>query len=225
MRPLSEATSPLLPVGLVIDGQRVLLVGAGRIAARKLEGLRRSGARVSVVAPEATAEIAELAEAGALRWHRRTYVRGEVASYRLAFTATGDREVDGQVFADASAAGVWVNSADDPAHCTVVLPAVARRGAVSVTISTNGVSPALASWLRRHFEDRLGPDLDALVELLAGARAELQAAGRPTEVDGWSMAFDDGLHAHVRDGDLDAAQALLRRHLGLDDHPVSAVAP
>ena len=217
----AEAASPLFPVNLALHRQRVLLVGAGAVATRKLGALRAAGARITVVAPEATAEIAELDLTGDVRWHERAYRRGEVASYRLAVTATGHPEVDHRVFLDADAAGGWVNSADDPANCTFTLPAVLRRGDLTVTVSTNGRSPALASWLRRRLDARLGPDLDDLLDLLVEARSELRGAGRPTEVDGWAAAFDDGLHELVRRGDLAAARSLLRGHLDLPPTPVT----
>lgn len=221
----ASATAPLFPVNLTLDRQRVLLVGAGSIATRKLGSLRAAGARVTVVAPEAEEEIIELDRAGELRWHERPYRRGEVASYRLAVTATGVVDVDRRVFLDADAAGVWVNSADDPANCSFTLPAVVRRNDLTVTVSTNGRSPALASWLRRRIDDRLGPDLDDLLALLVEARTELRAAGRPTEVAGWAGAFDDGLHDLVATGRHRDARSLLRRHLDLDPRPTAHQEP
>lgn len=215
----ATAAAPLFPVNLALDRQRVLLVGGGPIATRKLGGLRAAGARITVVAPIATDEIADLDRSGQVRWHRRPYRRGEVASYRLAVTATGVPEVDRRVYLDADAAGVWVNSADDPANCSFTLPAIVRRDDLTVTVSTNGRSPALSSWLRRQLAAQLGPDLDDLLALLVEARTELRSAGRPTEIDGWAAAFDDGLHDMVRNGHLPDARRLLRRHLELPkDH-------
>ena len=100
---------------------------------------------MSVVAPVAVDEIADNPR---VRWHERPYRRGEVASYRLAVTATGDPSVDGQVHWDAEAAGVWLNSADDPERCSFTLPAVSRHDDLQITVSTNGHSPAVAAWLR-----------------------------------------------------------------------------
>ncbi len=217
----ADAGAPLFPVNLALDRQRVLLVGAGPVATRKLAALRAAGARVTVVAPEATSEIIGLDRSGEVRWHPRPYRRGEVASYRLAVTATGLPDVDRRVFLDADAAGVWINSADDPSHCTFTLPAVVRRGDLTVTVSTNGRSPALASWLRRRLDAELGPELEDLLGLLVDVRTELRDAGRPTEVDGWAEAFDDDLHELVRRGDLATARARLRRHLDLPPIPLT----
>ncbi len=109
------------PVNLDLTGQRVLVVGAGAVAARKVAGALAAGAVVTVVAPDAVAELAEHPD---VRWHRRDYRRGEAASYRLVFTATDNAAVNAQVARDCRAANVFVNSADDPANCTFTLPSV-----------------------------------------------------------------------------------------------------
>jgi siroheme synthase-like protein len=165
--------------------------------------------------------VSELRDDPLVRWHEREYRRGEVASYRLAITATGLAAVDGQVAHDARAAGVPVNSADDPDNCTFTLPAVARRGDIQVAVSTGGRSPALASWLRARIESALDDNLLDLLDLLAETRDELRASGEPTELPGWRRALDLGLADIVADGRLDEARALLRRELDL--HPRSPV--
>ena len=108
-------------------------------------------------------------------------------------TATGDPAVDQQVFDDAEAAGIWVNSADDPDRCTFTLPAVVRRDPVVVAVATGGHSPALATWLRRRLADELGPEVAVLAGLLGAARSQVKAAGRSTEDLDWQALLDGGL--------------------------------
>jgi len=144
-----------------------------------------------------------------VRWHKREYRRGEVASYRLAVTATGVAKVDAQVARDARAAGVPINAADDPDNCTFTLPAIARAGDLQVTVSTAGRSPALAAWLRSRIEVALDDALLDLLDLLSGARADLHDAGVSTELDGWRRALDNGLFDLVKAGRLDDARATL----------------
>ena len=102
---------------------------------------------------------------------RRRYRRGDAAAFRLVVTATGRPDVDGAVYADAEGAGVWVNSADDRAHSSFILPAVHRDGAVTVAVSTGGLSPALASWLRTRLAARVRRELGTLAQVLGEARA------------------------------------------------------
>ena len=87
--------------------------------------------------------------------------------------------------ADAQAAGVWVNSADDPANCTFILPAVARRGPVVVAVSSGGASPALASHLRDQIDAMALDGVDVAAADLARQRAEVHAAGGSTEEVEW----------------------------------------
>jgi siroheme synthase-like protein len=182
--------APLYPVGLVVAGRPVLVVGGGRVAARKVADLVACDARVTVVAPEVVPALADRPEVSV---ERRPYRPGEAAAYRLVVTATGDRAVDQQVFEDAEAAGVWVNSADDPDRCSFTLPAVVRRGPVVVGIATGGHSPALATWLRRRLGDELGPEVAVLAGLLGEARSRVRAAGRSTEDLDWQALLDAGL--------------------------------
>jgi precorrin-2 dehydrogenase/sirohydrochlorin ferrochelatase len=115
---------------------------------------------------------------------------------------------------------VWVNAADDPARCSYTLPARLDRGRVLVTVSTGGHSPALASWLRDQLAEHVGPELDVLVELLAEARADLIAAGRPTLGADWRSALDSGMLDLVRAGRIDEARELLQTSLAPADPPL-----
>ena len=126
------------PVSLDVARDRpCLVVGGGPVAARKASGLLRCGALVTVIAPAVCAAMTELTP----RWpstRRALCARVTPAGYRLVVTATGLPAVDGAVYADAEAAGVWVNSADDVAHCTFILPVGAPR--------RSGVGRRLDGW-------------------------------------------------------------------------------
>jgi precorrin-2 dehydrogenase/sirohydrochlorin ferrochelatase len=199
--------APLYPVSLVVRGRSCLVVGGGRIAAGKVRQLVACGALVRVIAPEVDAVIAS--EAG-VAIERRSYERGDVAGHRLVFTATADPDVNRAVHDDAEAAGIWVNSADDPANCSFTLPAVARRGPVTIAVSTGGRSPALATWLRRRFESELGPEYEVLADLLAAERAAIQADGRTTEGLDWQSALDAGMLDLIRAGQVQEARERLQ---------------
>lgn len=197
-------SGPQYPVNLCLTGRSVLVVGGGRIALRKVEGLRVAQARVHVVAPQVAEAIQTLGEG--VSWEQRPYRRGEAGQYRLVVTATGDATVDQEVYDDAEAAGVWVNSADDPDRCSFTLPALIRRGPLLVTVSTGGQSPALAAWLRARLESELGPEYEVLLQLLADARAAVQAQGRSTEGLAWHRALDSDMLALIRGGRIPEAR-------------------
>jgi precorrin-2 dehydrogenase / sirohydrochlorin ferrochelatase len=235
------------PVNLDLRGRRVLVVGAGPVAARKVAGLRGAGAVVTVVAPDAVAEIADDPD---LRWHRREYRRGEVASYRLAITATddpsvnaqvvggGDRQpvrrnlatpvlapVPAQVARDAEAANVFVNSADDPINCTFILPAVVTRGDLQLTASTNGRSPAFSQWVRRELEGRFTDVHARVLDVLSEVRDEARAEFGTSELPQWADAIDDELFDLVTSGRDGEARDRVRATLGLTARPPSDTVP
>ncbi len=214
--------APTYPVGLVVKGRRCLVVGGGPVAARKIAGLVACGAAVTVVAPEVHVAIGRLTDAGViaaidespLEVQIRPYRPGEAADYQLVVAATGDAAVDGAVHRDATAAGVWVNVADDASRCSFILPAVARDGSVCVAVSTAGASPALAGWLRDRVVEALGPGLGDLAALLEEGRRRVQAQGRSTESVDWRAVLDGPLPELVRQGRMDRARAALDAFLG-----------
>ena len=199
--------SPLYPVNLVVAGRPCLVVGGGRVAAGKVRNLVACGALVHVVAPEICDEIVSMPD---VTVERRPYRRGEVASYRLAVAATGDTAVNAQVFDDGEAAGVWVNSADDPARCSFTLPSVLRQGALSIAVSTGGHSPALARWLADRFSRAIGPEYAVLLELLSAERSAAQANGQSTEALDWQKALDSDMLALIKAGQVQQARERLQ---------------
>lgn len=201
---------PSYPAMLVLEGRRVVVVGAGRIAARKIEALLAAGAAVEVVAPDAGPQVEHWAAAGRLVVHRRPFAPGDLDGAWLALTATGDPAVDAAVHAAGQARHVFVNSADDPANCSFTLPSVVRRGDIVVAVGTGGRSPALAAWLKEHVRTEMGPEYETLLDLLQDAREEIRAEGRPTEDADWRRALDSGILDLVRAGDLGRAKELLR---------------
>ncbi len=198
------------PVNLVVDGRRCVVVGAGRIAARKIDALLAAGAEVHVVAPEVVAEVQAWADTGRLTLERRRFEATDLDGAWLATTATGVAEVDHAVFAAGEARRVWVNAADDPANCSFTLMSVIRRGDLVVTVGTGGRSPALAAWLRRRLGDELGPEYETLLELLAEAREAVRAGGRSSEEPDWQQALDSGMLDLIRAGRTDDAKEMLR---------------
>jgi siroheme synthase-like protein len=198
------------PANLVVAGRRCVVVGGGRIAARKVAALLEAGADVVVVAPEPGDRVREWAAAGRLRLVERAFAPTDLDRAWLAFTATGDGTVDREVATAAEAAGVWLNAADDPEVGSFSLVAALRRGDLVVTVGTGGRSPALAAWLRRRLDEELGPEYATLVDIMSEAREQLRAEGRATEDADWQTALDSGMLDLIRAGRVDEAEEMLR---------------
>jgi siroheme synthase-like protein len=198
-----------LPVNLIVRDRRVVVVGGGRIAARKIEPLLDLGARVVVVAPAVGPEVRGWADAGRCELVEREFRAGDLDGAWFALTATDDPAVNAAVYAAGEAGRVWVNSADDPANCSFTMMSVIRRADLVVAVGTGGRSPALAAYLRRFLTKELGPEYETLLELLSEAREGLRASGRSSEDADWQRAFDSGIVDLVRAGRVADAKELL----------------
>jgi siroheme synthase-like protein len=206
---MTEPPAPLdfYPVSLDVSGRACLVVGGGPVAARKARTLVECGASVTVIAPTLSEDMEQLVPS-LYALERRRY-SGDASAFRLVVTATGLPDVDGAVYADAEGVGVWVNSADDRAHSSFILPAVHRDGAVTVSVSTGGLSPALASWLRTRLAARCAEGMGTLALLLGEARERLREAGVPSDSVNWAEVLDGPLPALVQAGEVDEARKVI----------------
>ncbi len=162
-------TAPSYPVQLVhLAGRRAVVIGGGHTAAQKVGALLEARMRVHVIAPDVDALAESLGRFE--RVVRRTWREGDLDGAAIVIAATNDREVNRRVAAAARARGVLVNAVDDPVACDFFLPAVVRRGPVSIAIGTDGRSPLLAGRLRRLFEALLPDALEDVAELLVETR-------------------------------------------------------
>lgn len=198
------------PVNLVVAGRRCVVVGAGRIAARKVDGLLTAGADVHVVAPRLGDQVRAWRGEGRITVAERAFEPADLDGAWLATAATDDHTVNHAVFEAGDARGVWVNAADDPDNCSFTLMSVIRRGDLVVTVGTGGRSPALATWLKERITAELGPEYETLVELLSDARDAMRAEGRSTEEADWKRALDSGMLDLIRAGRVGDAKELLR---------------
>jgi precorrin-2 dehydrogenase/sirohydrochlorin ferrochelatase len=164
-------------VNLSLQGRGALVVGGGGIAHRKVLDLLAAQARVTVVAPLLCESIVALAAEERIRVYPRRYQSDDIRDSFVVIAATDDMEVNTAVSCDATARNVLVNVVDVPALCTFTVPAVVRRGDLTIAISTDGRCPAFASVLREEMEERYGPEYGALLTQFAELRKRMIAEG------------------------------------------------
>ena len=164
-------------VNLILDGRAALVVGGGAVAARKIEDLLAARARVRVVAAEPCSKVRSMAAEGLIAGHWRPYETLDLDGAFLVVAATDDETVNVRVAADAQARNVLVNVVDRPALCTFTLPAIGRRGDLTIAVSTNGLCPSLAGVLRGEIMERYGPEYTELVSLFGRLRQQMIEQG------------------------------------------------
>jgi precorrin-2 dehydrogenase/sirohydrochlorin ferrochelatase len=162
------------PLFIDLTGRKCLVVGAGKVASRKIERLLSFNATVIVVAPEADQSILYWTEQGLLTYLPREYSSADLAGVFLVIAATADRAVNETVDREASALGVWVNVADHSGQGNFHFPAVIQRDQLVVGISTAGSFPALSRQLRLQLEKELDVRWGAVLDELGTIRSRLQ---------------------------------------------------
>ena len=205
--------APRYPVALAVAGRRCVVVGGGRVAARKVASLLEAGAAVHIVSPALADDLAALAADGRVTVDRRVYQPGDLRGAFLAIAATDARTVNAAVAADARAERALVTVCDDADASDVVGVAAIRRGHLTVTVSTEGDSPALARLVREEIERFLTPEYAALLELAAVERRVSRDASQAAPPGAWRDALTPELLALVRAGETEAARRRLREAL------------
>jgi precorrin-2 dehydrogenase / sirohydrochlorin ferrochelatase len=164
------------PIMLQLHGKRCVVVGGGKIGWRRAKGLLEAGADVTVISPIAVPELAEAAKEGKLAWERRAYCPGESVfdGAVLVFAATDDAAVNEAAAQEASHAGALVCAADDADRGGFLVPAVIRRGALTISVATGGASPSLARRIASELSASYGEEYAAYTELLARTRRRIK---------------------------------------------------
>jgi siroheme synthase-like protein len=161
---------------LKLEGKRCLVVGAGKVGEPKIASLIDSGARVHVVALEATETVHAWALAGAITLEIRRFAIDDLENIFLAVVATGSRSLNESIYREAERRGVLCNVVDVPEYCDFYYGAVVRRGDLQIAISTNGQSPSLAQKLRQQLERQFGPAYAQWVAELGETRRHVLAS-------------------------------------------------
>jgi len=163
------------PLFIELRNKPVLVVGGGEIAERKVDSLLQAEAAVTVVAPELTPHLKQLAATGSIRTSRRKFEEPDLDGALLVISATDDTEAQERVAALARARGILINTVDQPLLCDFIVPAVVRHGDVIAAISTSGKSPSLAAALKAKVEGVVTKDAGRAASALGAIRNEVHA--------------------------------------------------
>jgi len=171
----------VLPLALKLTGKDVLVIGAGRVGTGKAGLLVDAGARVTIITRDVLAELPR----GLTSLEEREYRDGDLRGYALVVSATGDAATNDRVVDEARRENIWLNVVDDPQRSDFYFTAVHRAGDVTVSVSTEGASPALAQEVRSMIARSLPDDLADVAQTLRRERDDLHDRGTSTEGIDW----------------------------------------
>lgn len=160
----------LFPMFLKLEGKQVLVVGAGKVGEPKIGGLLDTGARVRVIALDASPAVREWAREGRIELELRPFAAQDLEGAFLSVVATSSRALNERIYQEARRRGVLCNVVDVPDLCDFFYPAVVRRGDLQIAVSTAGQSPSLAQKIRQQLEKQYGPGYAEWVAELGATR-------------------------------------------------------
>ncbi len=206
--------SSYYPIFLGLSGKRCVVVGGGQVALRKVRALLEHEAEVKVISPELCPELVQMAEKKIILVVPRGYNDGDLEGVFVAIAATDDGKINRKVADEARQRGVLVNVVDKPEHSDFIVPSYLRRGALTITVSTAGKSPALARKIRTRLEKSFGTEYASLALMICEIRSDLKRQGVKVNGDTWQEAIDlDVLTQMLRAGQNERAKATLFTNL------------
>ena len=171
----------LFPIFVKLEKRLVAVVGGGQIAEGKVAALLNARARIRMIAPSITPQIAKWVRFRKIDWLPKDFEPTDLDGAFLVVAATSAPGVNGTVFREAETRGILCNAVDDVEHCHFYYGAVVQRGDLQIAISTNGKSPSLAQRLRQELENQFGSEYEAWLEWLGAAREVLRASNPNSE--------------------------------------------
>ncbi|ADC90184.1 siroheme synthase [Thermocrinis albus DSM 14484] len=164
---------PYFPAFVSLEGRKVLVVGGGNVATRKVEKLLPFGPSITVVAPRISRELLSLAKEGKIRWMKRSFMSSDIKGAHMVIVAVDDERLQKKIFRMCERRKILCNCVDSPHLCNFLFPALILRGHLVVGVSTSGRVPALSSAIREFLERCIPENTQQLLEDLAQLRESM----------------------------------------------------
>lgn len=209
------------PIYVQLHDQPCVVIGGGRIAEGKVEGLLAAEAKVTIIAPELTPGLQKLIDEKPIAYIPRSYQPGDLSGAFLVICATDQAEVNHQVWQEANSNHQLVNVVDDTPRCNFIAPSILRKGDLTIAISTSGKAPALAVRLKEQLQREIGPQYARFLEL-AGELREPLAQHVPdfeSRKALWYELVDSEILEVLAQGDERSAREIISRVVGFDFEP------
>lgn len=209
------------PVYIQLRDQPCVVIGGGKIAEGKVEGLLAVQAEVTVISPELTPHLRILADEKQITYIARAYQPGDLTGAFMVICATDQPEINHQVWQEATANRQLVNVVDDTPRCNFIAPSILRKGDLTIAISTSGKAPALAVRLKERLQRELGPEYARFLELAGELRDPLARHVPDFEARKalWYELVDSEILDVLALGDETAAREIIARIVGFEFEP------
>jgi precorrin-2 dehydrogenase/sirohydrochlorin ferrochelatase len=197
----------LYPVFLDVRERKCVVVGGGHVAARKAEALFEAGACVTVISPDLCDDLKEHHASGTISFIRGEYTADILQGSFVVVAATDDMDVNRRINADCRARNIIINVVDVPELCDFHVPAIIRKGDITVAIGTGGKSPALSRHLRLLLQDSIGAEYGELLDILGQWRDTVKekVPGQKRRHALWLKIIGSSVLDDLRAGRLDTA--------------------
>lgn len=202
---------PYYPILVELENQKVLVVGGGMVAQRKIDTLLRHGAEVLIVSRELSDLLEQYVEEGRVTLIDTEFNVNQLDDVFMVIAATDDAELNAVISAEAKKRGMLINAVDQPADCTFIVPSVIRQGDLLVAISTSGKSPALAKKIRKELETKFGKGYKEFLALMGIVRERVLEMGLPQKENSriFHELVDSRLLEAVKEQDIDGVTSIL----------------
>ncbi len=164
---------PLFPAFVSLKGKKILVVGGGKVATRKVEKLLPFGGEITVVAPKVSKELKKLAKEKRIKLKRRRFLTGDLKNAFMVVVAVDDIDLQKRIFKLCQKRGILCNSVDSPSYCNFIFPAMVVKGDLVIGITTSGKAPALSREVRKLIEKALPEGIEEILDTLHRERKRL----------------------------------------------------
>lgn len=200
------------PIFVQLEGKKVLVVGGGNVAYRKVLALLECGASIYLAGRELVTELAQMVEKEEIHFLGREFKDEYLDNVFIIIAATDDKDLNHRISTCAREKGVWVNAVDQPPDCDFIVPSILKRGDLQIAISTSGKSPALARRIRKGLETQFGPEYEIFLAMMGRLRKEVLSLGLPQKensrifqkivdadlLEGFSGGFSQRMEAYLK---------------------------
>ncbi len=201
------------PIDLDLEGAKVLVVGGGAVAERKISSLFKAGAKITVISPKLSPGLKELLGEAKIDWIEREYRAGDLKGAVLIISATDDFAVNAAVSKEAQEESILINVVDDPALSNFIVPSVLKRGDLSITVSTGGIAPALSKKIRGDLEILFDEGYGDYLAFLKEIRIKIKESHpfEPERAKAWERIAAIDVDAILKNGGLESLKETVKR--------------